>query len=105
MTGRRRLTEAEAAAMTRSEIVDRVYEEMQAWKRRPPRTDAQRAAYDEMMRIMRAYVDPGAGLDAVRDVLKGRPNDYWETVASAGDARTLPARDGRQLPMTGRDRS
>lgn len=77
----RRLTYAEAAVMPRRDVVDRVYAEMQRWNTRPPRTDAQRAAYGELTRIMHDMLDPAAGIQAAMDLLAGRPNDYWDTPA------------------------
>jgi hypothetical protein len=78
MTARRHLTEAEAAGMTRREINERVSEEMEGWTARPPRTAAQRAAYDEMMRIYRAAIDLHAGLDSAFALFDGRPDGYWD---------------------------
>jgi hypothetical protein len=78
VTGRKRITAAEAAQMTRGQLVDRLYEESERWQQRPPRSDADRAAYAEFTAALH-MIDPGAGLDAAKDTLEGRPNNYWET--------------------------
>ena len=72
------LTEDEARTLTRAEIVDRLYAESAWWSEHGVRTDRDRADYDVFTSIMHTYVDPGAGLHAVKDLLEGRPNDYWE---------------------------
>ena len=69
--------------MPRGELLDRVEAELARWETRPPRTDGQRASRAELSRIITDMM-PGmiaGGLDALRDLLAGRPNDYWETPA------------------------
>jgi hypothetical protein len=74
------LTDEAARAMTRRVLSDRLYDEMQKWKARPPRTDAQRAAYDLTVRIMHAYIDPLAGVHSALVLVRdGRRDGYWDT--------------------------
>jgi hypothetical protein len=77
----KRLTDAEARTLTRSEILDRVEAEQQYWIRKHRRgmTEEDVTAEREFNRIMYAYLDPMAGLDALRDTLEGRRSDYWES--------------------------
>jgi hypothetical protein len=82
------LTEAEARTMTRGELVDRIYAEQKQLLAKKRMTDADRAAYDELMRIMHAHVDVSAGLDAALDTVKGQRNDYWETRPANTDGGT-----------------
>ena len=80
MAAFKRLTDAEARQMTRSELLDRLEAEQAYWMHNPARgmSEADVAAEREFSRIMHAYLSPGDGLAALRDVLEGRPNDYWE---------------------------
>jgi hypothetical protein len=74
----RHLTEEESRSLTRREILDRVEAE-QAWLlSRRAMTQAQRAQYGEIMKIMHAAIDPLAAIDTVRHTLDGRPDGYWE---------------------------
>jgi hypothetical protein len=91
MTAPRTLTEAEALTMTRTEIVDRVHDAMASWRAQPPRDDAERAAYDEMMRVFHASVDLHIGLSATADLLAGRPNDYWDQRPGGSPGCQTPA--------------
>jgi hypothetical protein len=61
--------------MRRCDLVDRLYAEAERWAARPPRSDADRAAYAVYVECLR-LVDVGAVLDATRDLLDGRPDDY-----------------------------
>lgn len=80
------LTEEEAATLTRAEIVDRLYAQSEWWKAHPPKTVADRELYAVHVRIMYASIDLGKGMDAVKDYLEGRPNDYWESKPGAPQA-------------------
>jgi hypothetical protein len=91
MPARKYLTDAGARTMTRRELVDRIYAEMDHWKARRPRTEAQRAAYAELVRIMYAYTDPAAGLTSVRHYLEGQPDGYWETPVASLPPLSAPA--------------
>jgi len=76
---RKYLTDAEARTMTRRELNTRIFDEMELWKVRRPRTAAQRAAYDKTVQIMHAYIDLHAGLASITALLEGRNDGYWET--------------------------
>lgn len=98
MTRFKRLTDAEARTLTRRELLDRIEAEQKYWIRK--RRAADREAWREFGRIMHAYVDPAAGLQAVRDLLEGRRNDYWESRPCPGGAvrrRRHPDRPGDRV--------
>ena len=78
MTRLKRLTDAEARSITRNELLTRVEAEQAYWSRKHTMTDADREAERELRRIMYAYLNPADALTALRDVLEGRPNNYWE---------------------------
>jgi hypothetical protein len=87
----RRLTDAEARTLTRAELLDRVEAEQAHWFRKRPMAEADAAAYREFSRIMLAYLDPAAVIQAAMDTLEGRGSDYWETRPCDDKAVTLPA--------------
>jgi len=76
------LTDAEARTLTRAELLDRLEAESEHWDRKVKYglTDEDRAAHREFGRIMRAYLSPGAAIQAAMDTLTGgqRPG-YWES--------------------------
>jgi hypothetical protein len=75
--------------MTRGELLDRIVREQAYWHRKRTMTAEDREAEREFRRIMHAYIDPGAAMQATIDLLEGRPApDYWET--RPGDDVTLP---------------
>jgi hypothetical protein len=80
----KRLTDAEARTLTRAELLDRVEAEQAYWSGKHTMTDADRAAEREFGQIMHTYLDPGAAIQAARDVIEGRGSDYWES--RPGDA-------------------
>lgn len=77
----RRLTDAEARTLTRRQILDRVEAEQRYWFR-GRRAEADPAGYAEFSRIMHAYLDPIAGIDAALATLRGEPSGYWESTPS-----------------------
>jgi hypothetical protein len=67
----RPITEAEAQALTRRQLLQRV-EETQAWLDRPPRSAAKRAADVECSRVMHAHLSIGAMLDSSLALVQGQ---------------------------------
>jgi len=75
----KRLTDAEARALTRAQLLDRVEDEQKYWERKHTMTDEDRTAEREFSRIMHAYLSPHDALQAAMDTVQGRGSDYWET--------------------------
>jgi hypothetical protein len=65
------ITEAEAQALTRRQLLQRV-EETQAWLDRPPRSAAKRAAGVECSRVMHAHRSIGKMLDSSLALVQGQ---------------------------------
>jgi len=65
------ITEDEALALTRRQLLQRV-EETQAWLDRPPRTAAKRAAGPVCSRVLRAHLDLGAMFDSSIALVAGQ---------------------------------
>jgi hypothetical protein len=65
------ITEIEALALTRRQLLQRV-EETQAWLDRPPRSAARRAAAAECSRVLHAHLNIGAMLDSSLALVQGR---------------------------------
>src|SRR4051812_7361308 len=65
------ITEAEAMALTRRQLLTRV-EQTQAWLDRPPNTAAKRAAGAECSRVMFAHLKIGAMLDSTTALVRGQ---------------------------------
>jgi hypothetical protein len=65
------ITEAEAQALTRRQLLHRV-EETQAWLDRPPRSAANRAAGEECSRVMHAHLSIGRMLDSSLALVLGQ---------------------------------
>jgi hypothetical protein len=78
-----RLTVAEALKLTRGELIDRLYEESDRWKARPPRTDAQHAAYAEFTRCLH-LIDMSRVIASAMDHVNGVPNGYLEQRPEVG---------------------
>lgn len=57
---RQYLTEAQAREMPYGQLVDRVYRELEGWEARPPRNARQRAAREELARIISTRLTPAA---------------------------------------------
>jgi hypothetical protein len=91
----KRLTDAEARALTRAELLDRIEAEQAYWSRKHTMTDADCTAEREFRRIMHTYLNPADGLAALRDVLEGRPNNYWET---RPEPQPEPEAEARESP-------
>jgi hypothetical protein len=67
----KRLTDAEARQLTRAEILARVEAEQQYWFR-GRRIAADPDGYREFSRIMHTYLNPGAMMQDLIDLLEGR---------------------------------
>jgi hypothetical protein len=80
----RRLAQTDLRQLTRAELLDRAGAESGYWARRGIKSDQDQADYAAYSRILHEYLNPGDGLNAARDVLEGRPNDYWEQKPAAG---------------------
>lgn len=73
------LTEAEAASLTRREILDRVESEQAFLLGRRRMTEADHADCRELMQIMYRYVNVEESLQAAIDLVEGRRGaGYWE---------------------------
>jgi hypothetical protein len=71
----KRLTDAEARSLTRAEILDRVEAESAYWDRKcagRTMTGADWEAHRAFGRITRAYLSPGAAIQAAMDTVEGR---------------------------------
>lgn len=75
----KRLTDAEARALTHAELLDRVEAEQAYWSRKRTMTPEDRAAEQEFSRIMHAYLSPHDAIQAAIDTVEGRGSAYWES--------------------------
>jgi hypothetical protein len=95
----KKLTDAEARALTRRELLDRIVAEQEYWFRKRARTAGEDAAFREFTRIMYAYLGPGSIAEAMQDTIdyiEGRSADrYWDT-RPGEDAPRLPPLDDSQ---------
>jgi hypothetical protein len=95
----KRLTDAEARALTRRELLDRIEAEQRYWFRKKARTPEDDAAFREFTRIMYAYLSPASIADAMQDTIdyiEGRsPGRYWET-RPGEEIPKLPPMDDNQ---------
>jgi len=74
----KRLTDDEARTLTPRELLPRVEAEQAYWARKKIRTDEDRAAAREFSRILFTYLDPGRQIQAVTNLIEGRPDDYMD---------------------------
>lgn len=90
----KRLTEAEAETLTRSQILDRIEAEQQYWFRKHARgmSGEDEAAEKEFVRLLHKYAGPeviSAGLKDAKDYLEGRSTGgFWDQ--RPGDAPVSP---------------
>lgn len=74
----KRLTDAEARQLTRAQLLGRVEAEQAYWSRKRVTTEEDAAAEREFGRILHAYLNPLAAIEAAMETVQGRPSDYWE---------------------------
>src|SRR5262245_34720129 len=65
------ITEAEAQALTRRQLLHRV-QETQAWLDRPPRSAAKRTSATDCSRLLHAHLNFGKMLESTRALLQGQ---------------------------------
>lgn len=90
----RRLTAAEARALTRAELLDRIEIEQAYWTRKRARgmTDDDIAAEREFRRIMYAALDVSLALDDAIGLVEGRPGfgGYFDERPQVADPPGMP---------------
>lgn len=73
------LTDEEAQQLTRDELLVRVEAENRHWANKHGRTEADRQAERVLGEIMFNYLPLDGAMEATRDALEGRPNNFWQS--------------------------
>lgn len=73
------LTDAQARAMPRAKLLDRLEAQWEHYHRKTRKTPADENAMHEASTIMHRYLSPRDAIAAARAAVEGDPTDYWES--------------------------